>query len=88
LIQHASNYYVGLENSIATHQGNPFVKRAYDKEMAKVFDPLALQMGNAFKAGGKEGLDRFISKNHITPNQEKELFNTLDRYQKVIKGDF
>jgi len=88
LIQHSMNYYTGLENSIATHGNSPFVKRQYDREMADAFDPLALQMGNAFKSGGKEGLDKFITKNHIKPEEEKKLFERLDKYQKIIKGDF
>ena len=83
LLQHGVNYQVGLEKAISS--GNSvFAKRQYDNDMIKTFDPLAMQMNNAFKSGGDAGLDSFIKTNKITDAQKSTMVNKLEQYSNLI----
>jgi hypothetical protein len=87
LLQHVRNYQVGLEKTIANHNGDVSVKRQFDNAMNVAFDPLALQLGNAHKTGGAEGVKEFVKKNHISAAQQAELVDKLSEYQKLVKGE-
>jgi hypothetical protein len=87
LLQHVRNYQIGLEKAISKNNDNVGIKRTYDNAMNIAFDPLALQLGNAHKSGGTEGVQKFVKENHISPAQQNELINKLSEYQKLVKGE-
>ena len=87
LLQHVRNYQIGLEKAISKNGDNVGIKRIYDNAMNVAFDPLALQLGNAHKTGGAEGVQKFVKENHISPAQQNELINKLSEYQKLVKGE-
>ena len=87
LIQHSLNYQVGLEKAIGANQ-SVFAKRQYDNDMIKAYDPLALQMKNAFQSGGKDGLAKFIKENNISESKKAMLIQKLEQYSNLVnKGN-
>lgn len=85
LIQHAQYYQQGLENAIAKHGGDVQIKRKFDNEMIKTFDPQALMAYNAYQRGGKTGLDQFTK--NMSATQKAQIFDNISKYSKLINGD-
>jgi len=83
LIQHSLNYQVGLEKAIEGSQ-SIFSKRQYDNDMIKTYDPVALQMNNAFKSGNVDGLNKFIKENKISETQKATLIKKLEQYSNLV----
>jgi len=83
LIQHSLNYQVGLEKAITNSQ-SIFSKRQYDNDMIKSYDPVALQMNNAFKSNGVDGLNKFIKENKISETQKATLIKKLEQYSNLV----
>ena len=93
LIQHAQYYQQGLENAIAKNKGDVQIKRQFDNDMIKAYDPQALGAYNAFKSGGKVGLDQYLidlapdKKKPLTPGQKANIFLKIQKYSNLVNGD-
>jgi hypothetical protein len=93
LIQHAQYYQQGLENAIAKNKGDVQIKRQFDNDMIKAYDPQALGAYNAFKSGGKVALDQYLidlapdKKKPLTPGQKANIFLKIQKYSNLVNGD-
>jgi hypothetical protein len=85
LIQHTQLYQQGLENTINKHGGDVQVKRQYDNEMIKAFDPNALIIYNAYSQGGNAGLAKATQ--GMSADKKSEIFNKIKTYSKLVNGD-
>lgn len=81
LIQHAQLYQQGLEKAIEKNGGNIQVKRKYDNDMVTAFDPQALMVYNAYKAGDKKAFAG------LSDTQKQQLFAKIERYARLVNGD-
>ena len=54
--------------------------------MNDAFDPMALQLKNAFDQGGKPNLDKFVKANKINLVEQQRLLGVLDKYKDLING--
>jgi hypothetical protein len=52
--------------------------------MIKSYDPVALQMNNAFKSNGVDGLNKFIKENKISETQKATLIKKLEQYSNLV----
>ena len=86
LLQHASNYTVGLDRAVQNSPDKQFVKPRFDQQMNDAFDPLALQMKNSFDLGGKEGFDKFVKANKINLVEQQRLLGVLEKYKQLVNG--
>lgn len=87
LMQHAVNYSAGLDRAIRNSSDKQFVKPRFDSEMNDAFDVKALQMKNAYDAGGQEGLKKFLNENKIFKDEQARLLGKLEKYQRLVKGE-
>lgn len=81
LLQHAKYYQQGLEKTIQKNGGDVQVKRKFDNEMIDAFDPKALMVYNAYKAGDTKALSR------LSPDERKEVLEKITKYNKLVNGD-
>lgn len=81
LLQHAKYYQQGLEKAIEKSGGNVQVKRKFDNEMIDAFDPKALMIYNAYKAGDSRALSR------LSPAERTEVLEKITKYNKLVNGD-
>ena len=81
LLQHAKYYQQGLEKAIEKNGGNVQVKRKFDNEMIDAFDPEALMIYNAYKAGDTDAFKK------LSDTKRKEVFNKIEQYNKLLNGD-
>jgi hypothetical protein len=81
LLQHARYYQQGLEKAIQKSGGDIQVKRKFDNEMIDTFDPKALIIYNAYKAGDTKALSR------LSVDERKEVLEKITKYNKLVNGD-
>jgi len=86
LLQHASNYTIGLDRAVQNSPDKQFVKPRFDQQMNDAFDPLALQMKNAADLGGKDGFDKFVKSNKINLVEQQRLLGVLEKYKQLVNG--
>lgn len=77
----AESYQQGLEKSIQNNpQADLFVKRKFDQEWAKNFDPIIMQIYNAKKSGDKEELADLVKS---LGNRAPEIMRKAQRLQEL-----
>ena len=86
LMQHVVNYTIGLDRAIQNSPDKQFIKPKFDQQMNDAFDPMALQLKNAFDQGGKPNLDKFVKANKINLVEQQRLLGVLEKYKDLING--
>jgi len=93
LIQHAQYYQQGLENAIAKNKGDVQIKRKFDNDMIKAYDPQALGAYNAYTQGGEPALNKYLQeispdkKKPVPPGVKANIFIKMQRYVNLVNGD-
>jgi len=93
LIQHAQYYQQGLENAIAKNKGDVQIKRKFDNDMIKAYDPQALGAYNAYTRGGEPALNKYLreispdKKKPVPPGLKANIFIKMQRYVNLVNGD-
>jgi len=93
LIQHAQYYQQGLENAIAKNKGDVQIKRKFDNDMIKAYDPQALGAYNAYTQGGEPALNKYLQeispdkKKPVPPGLKANIFIKMQRYVNLVNGD-
>ncbi len=84
LIEHGKNYQEGLENTI-TKYGSIQVKRLYDNAMIDAFDPLAINLYDAYKNKNEKDFKELTT--GLSENQKIELGKKMNKYKKLLNGN-
>jgi len=84
LIEHGVNYQQGLEKTISKY-GSIQVKRLYDNAMINAFDPVAINVYDAYKSKNEKDFKELTS--GMSKQQQAELGAKMMKYQKLLKGD-
>ena len=84
LIEHGKNYQEGLENTI-TKYGSIQVKRLYDNAMIDAFDPLAINLYDAYKNKNEKDFKELTF--GLSENEKIELGKKMNKYKKLLNGN-
>lgn len=84
LIEHSKNYSVGLENTINKY-GSVQVKRLYDSAMVNAFDPLAINLYDAYKSNNEKDFKELTA--GLSESKKVELGQKMAKYNKLINGN-
>jgi hypothetical protein len=84
LMQHVSNYNIGLDKAIEQSPVKQYVKPRFDSAMNDAFDPLALQMKNAADSGN---FAKFVKDNDLSIVKQQKLLSKLEAYGALVRGD-
>lgn len=84
LIEHSRNYSTGLENTINKY-GSIQVKRLYDTAMVNAFDPLAINLYDAYKSNNEKDFKELTS--GLSESKKLELGQKMAKYNKLINGN-
>lgn len=84
LIEHGKNYQEGLENTIKKY-GSIQVKRLYDNAMIDAFDPLAINLYDAYKSNNEKDFKELTA--GLSESKKVELGKKMVKYNKLINGN-